>query len=244
MTFYDTIGNGYASRRHADPRIAAVILDALGDARTVLNVGAGTGSYEPRDRMVVAVEPSRVMSAQRPVESVPVVQARAEDLPFATRSFDATLAVLTVHHWTAQLTGLQECRRVARERVVLLTWDPQATGFWLVEDYFHDLLAHDRRVFPSLELLERALGAIEVRPVEVPADCRDGFLGAYWRRPEAYTDAAVRAGMSSFARSAGVAAGVERLRRDLESGAWDEKHGSLRGELTRDLGYRLVIAEA
>lgn len=244
MISYDSIGNCYASRRHADPRITVAILDALGDATTILNVGAGTGLYEPRDRVVVAVEPSRVMAAQRPMEAAPVVRARAEDLPFTASSFDATLAVLTVHHWTAQLTGLRECRRVAIKRVVILTWDPQVTSFWLVEDYFPDLLAHDRRVFPSLELLERGLGAIEVRPVQVPADCRDGFLGAYWQRPEAYTDASVRAGMSSFARSAGVDAGVERLRRDLASGVWDEKYGSLRAELTRDLGYRLIIAEA
>jgi SAM-dependent methyltransferase len=244
MTLYDAIGATYSSHRRADPRIAAALLAALGDAATVVNVGAGTGSYEPVDRRVVAVEPSAVLLAQRVPGAAPAVRARAEELPFADGTFDAALAVLTVHHWGDPTAGLRECARVARRRVVILTWDPAATGFWLVEEYFPELLAHDRRVFPALGELARVLGDLDVSVVPIPGDCVDGFLGAFWRRPEAYLDPTVRAGMSSFGRVADVQRGIERLTTDLASGAWAARHEPLRARATLDLGYRLVVSGA
>jgi SAM-dependent methyltransferase len=241
---YDTIGLGYARQRRPDPRIAGHLTMALGTARSVLNVGAGAGSYEPADRRVVAVEPSAVMLAQRPPSAAPAVRARAEALPFPDRAFDATMAVLTLHHWADRAAGLAECARVARERVVLLTWDPAADGFWLVQEYFPEFMEADRRQFPSIPTYSEAFGPnarVQVRPVPVPRDCVDGFLGAYWARPEAYLDPAVRAGISSFALP-GTEAGLERLRADLASGAWHARHGELLAEDALDVGYRLVVA--
>jgi len=239
---YDRIGHGYATHRRPDPRIAVAIHDALGTARTVLNVGAGAGSYEPADRDVVAVEPAALMVAQRPPGSAPAVRARAESLPFADGAFDAVMGVLTLHHWTDARHGLAECRRVARERVVLLTWDPASGDFWLVRDYFPDLLAADRPRFPPIDALLDALGGGGVRPLPIPADCVDGFLGAYWRRPAAYLDADVRRGISSFARLTDVDAPLARLRDDLASGAWRRRNGMLLDLDELDLGYRLVVA--
>jgi SAM-dependent methyltransferase len=244
MTFspYDDIGRMYGQRRHADHRLAAPLHAALGGATSVLNVGAGTGSYEPAARHVVAVDPSAVMLAQRPRGAAPAVRARAEALPFPADAFDATLAVLTIHHWSDQRRGLAECARVARERVVILTWDPESDGFWLVQEYFPDLLATDRGIFPRLDTIASVLGELEVRPVPIPADCADGFLGAFWRRPHAYLDPDVRGGMSSFTRVADVDSRLERLRADLASGAWEQRHGALLERPELDIGYRLLLA--
>ncbi len=241
---YDAIGWGYAQRRRPDPRIHAALAEALGGARSVLNVGAGTGSYEPGDRVVCAAEPSAVMIAQRPTGSAPAVRARAEALPFAAHSFDAVLAVLTLHHWTDRAGGLGECARVARERVVLLTFDAGAGGFWLIQDYFPEFLELDRRQFPPMEQYGAMFGAgarVEIRPLPVPRDCVDGFLGAYWARPEAYLDPQVRSSISSFARLS-TGHGLERLAADLASGAWHDRHGHLLDADALDLGYRIVIA--
>ncbi|MDP9350007.1 MAG: class I SAM-dependent methyltransferase [Chloroflexota bacterium] len=241
---YDEIGRGYARERRSDPRIAARLRTALGDARSVLNVGAGAGSYEPDDRTVVAVEPSAVMIAQRPPGSAPVVRAAAEALPFADRAFDAVLAVLTLHHWVDRAGGLAECARVARERVVLLTWDAASDGFWLVQEYFPEFVEIDRQRFPAMEAYGGMFGPgarVEVSVVPIPRDCVDGFLGAYWARPAAYLDAQVRAGISSFARP-GAEQGLGRLASDLVSGAWHERHGHLLKLDELDLGYRLVVA--
>lgn len=238
---YDLIGHGYAKQRRPDPRIARLIDAALGDARSVVNVGAGTGSYEPVDRAVTAVEPSSVMIAQRPAGAAPVIQGWADHLPFADNTFDAAMAILTVHHWPDCRAGLAEMRRVARDRVVLLTWDPDHAGFWLVNDYFPEIIGTDRRIFSPLPALEAMLGSIEIQVVPIPHDCVDGFLGAYWRRPEAYLDRSVRAGISSFARLDDVAPRIERLRADLEDGTWEMRNGALRDLEEIDLGYRLVI---
>jgi SAM-dependent methyltransferase len=243
-TIYDTIGRSYARQRRPDPRIAAQLTAALGGARSVLNVGAGAGSYEPSDRLVVAVEPSAVMVAQRPPDSAPAVRACAEALPFPDRAFDAVLAVLTLHHWADCAGGLAECARVARERIVLLTWDPEADAFWLLRDYLPALVEADRRQFPPMASYAEAFGPgarVEVAAVPVPPDCVDGFLGAYWARPAAYLDPAVRAGISSFALP-GSEAGLERLRGDLASGAWQARYGHLLEADAQDLGYRLVVA--
>jgi SAM-dependent methyltransferase len=239
---YDHIGINYATHRRPDSRIAAAIVDALGAARTVLNVGAGAGSYEPTDRRVLAVEPSPEMIRQRQPGAAPVVQASATALPFADGAFDATLAVLTLHHWPDRARGLAELRRVARERAVILTWAADAAPFWLTDDYFPELVAVDRAIFDSIETLRRALGPIEVRPVPIPHDCVDGFLGCYWRRPEAYLDPAVRGAMSTFTKIGDVEAGVARLRRDLDDGTWRRRHGALLDRDSLDLGYRLIVA--
>lgn len=238
---YDRIGAGYATRRTADPRIAAAIHRALGPARTVLNVGAGSGSYEPADRQVTAVEPSAEMIAQRLATAAPVVQARAEALPFGDDSFEASMAVLTVHHWTDPAKGVREMRRVTKGAVVILTFDPSHGGGWL-GDYFPQLRALDAGQAPAMSDYARWLGPVETSAVAVPHDCADGFLYAYWRRPEAYLDADVRRAMSSFHAAGDVAEGLGRLRRDLESGAWVRRYGHLLDLDALDAGYRLVRA--
>lgn len=233
------IGEGYARRRQPDPRIAAAIASALGDARSVINVGAGAGSYEPTDRIVQAVEPSAVMISQRPPGAAPCVRAGAESLPFEDNSFDAAMAVLTIHHWSDWRAGLREMRRVARQRIVLLTFDVDAAHFWLTHDYFPALLKLDRQIMPRLGDLESELGAFEATPVPVPHDCIDGFLGAYWRRPEIYLAPVARRSMSSFAKI-DAEPGLKRLAADLESGAWRTRYAPLLDLDALDIGYRLL----
>jgi SAM-dependent methyltransferase len=239
---YDRIGRSYVATREEDPRIAAIVHSALGEARTVLNVGAGAGAYEPRDRDVTAVEPSAVMRAQRPPGAAPCVDARAEALPFGDGAFDATMAVLSDHHWNDRLAGLRELRRVGR-RAVVLQWDPAfADAFWLARDYLPS--------FPgpqpvSLAQTEAALGVTRKVPVPIPHDCRDGFLMAYWRRPDAYLDPTVRANISVFSLlpAAEVAAMVASLRGDLESGEWTRRNEELLELDELDFGYRVLVAE-
>lgn len=236
---YDGIGEGYALRRRADPRIAAAIMSALGDARAIVNVGAGTGSYEPADRIVQAVEPSETMIDQRPAGAAPCVRASAELLPFEAGAFDAAMAVLTIHHWSDWRAGLREMRRVARRRIVLLSFDAEASNFWLTRDYFPDLMALDRRIMPKLSDLASELGEFHVAPVLVPHDCADGFLGAYWRRPNIYLDPVARGSMSSFAKI-DAENGLKKLARDLDSGAWRERYADLLTLDALDIGYRLL----
>lgn len=237
---YDRIGTSYASLRKPDPRIARQINDALGEAQTVLNVGAGTGSYEPVDRAVTAVEPSIEMIRKRPPDAASVLQALAENLPFEDKAFDAAMAILTVHHWADQAAGLRELRRVTRGPIVILTFDPAARP-WLT-DYLPELSALDEEAMPRMSDYARFLGDVEVRPVLVPHDCTDGFLYAYWRRPEAYLDPAIRAGSSSFWKLDNLEAGLGRLADDLASGAWARRYAALLDADSYDAGYRLVIA--
>jgi SAM-dependent methyltransferase len=239
---YDTIGSGYSTLRRPDPRIERAILKVLGEARRVLNVGAGTGSYEPRERFVVAVEPSRAMIRQRPSNAAPAVQASASALPFGDSVFDVSLAILTMHHWSDWRQGLRELMRVAGGNVVLLTWDPDAAGFWLVDEYFPEILAIDRQIFPSIDSIRAEIGDVPAVPLPIPHDCTDGFLGAYWRRPEQYLRPEVRRAISSFARLSSIDPGLERLRRDVESGAWRRRHDALLSRDSLDLGYRLIVA--
>jgi SAM-dependent methyltransferase len=241
-TLYDNIGRTYSGRRQSDPRIAAAIENAIHGCGPILNVGAGTGSYEPNSRLVVAVEPSRTMIAQRATGSAPVVQARAEALPFRDASFDAVVGVLTVHHWEGQQQGFAECARVARCRVVFLTIDMDVCGRLWLYDYLPELLRIDRQIFPSLERFEAALGPIELTELPIPADCRDGFLGAYWKRPRAYLDPAVRASISTFSKIGDVTLGLARLENDIDSGEWQRRYSSLQDINELDLGYRLVTA--
>ena len=242
MEIYDTIGQGYEQLRRADPRIASQILEGLGSSASVANVGAGAGSYEPRDRFVVAVEPSATMIRQRPDGAPRVVQARAGSIPFRDESFESTLAILTIHHWPDLPAALSELRRVARRRVVILTWDPESPGFWLA-DYFPEILSIDQEIFPTLELLRSGLGPIRVSEVLIPSDCSDGFLGAFWRRPEAYLLPEVRAAMSTFSKLSDVESGLARLAEDLTSGEWKRRNAGILDRESFDLGYRLVVAE-
>jgi SAM-dependent methyltransferase len=241
---YDTIGATYTVTRRTDPRIAAAIWTALGDARTVLNVGAGTGSYEPPDRDVTAVEPSALMRAQRPAGAAPCLAAAAESLPFEDQSFDAAMAVSTIHHWQDPIAGLREMRRVARH-VVVFTHDSGDAGwrhrFWLTRDYLPEVagLVAGR---PPVTELAGAIGA-RIEPVLIPWDCADGFFEAYWRRPEAYLDENVRRGISIWARVGPQAEqrAVHSLRDDLASGRWAERNHNLAALDAAELGLRLLI---
>jgi SAM-dependent methyltransferase len=238
---YDLIGGSYAQGRRVDPHIAAPIWAALGGARTVLNVGAGSGSYEPRGPRVVAVEPSVVMIAQRPRDAAPAVRAVAEALPFPDGAFDAAMGVLTMHHWADRDRGLAEMRRVAR-RVVLFLCDPQRRPRWWLGEYFPATARLEAARETRLTEVARVLGPLEVIPVPIPGDCADGFNGAYWRRPRAILDPAVWGPMSavSLISPADRAAGMSRLRADLDSGAWERRWGHLLGLAELDLGYRVV----
>jgi len=239
---YDTIGTTYTATRRTEPRIAAQIWAALGDARTVVNVGAGTGSYEPSDRQVLAVEPSSVMRSQRPPSAAPCLAATAEKLPFEDACFDAAMAVATVHHWQDPIAGLREMRRVAR-RVVVFTYDFSGLSrFWLTRDYVPevlDLLAGR----PSLSDQADAIGA-RIEPVLIPWDCVDGFFEAYWRRPQAYLDEGVRCGISAWAKLGPEVEQrvVRSLGEDLASGRWGERNRDVASLATADLGLRLLIA--
>lgn len=246
MSAYDRIGCTYAETRRPDPRIARQIAEELGGARSVVNVGAGTGAYEPRDLDVVAVEPSAVMLAQRAPDAAPAVQGSAEDLPFADDAFDAALAVLTMHHWSDWRAGVTELRRVARQRIVMLTFDPAyIAGYWLVRDYLPEIAVRDEQRFPPLATLAEALGDAHEVPVPIADDCTDGFLCATWKRPLAYLDETVRANISAFGQldPAAVAAGLSRLERDVADGTWAARNADLIAGHEADFGYRLLVAE-
>ena len=215
---------------------------AMGRAESVLNVGAGTGSYEPVDRRVTAVEPSLEMIRKRSPSAATVIQASAHHLPFADDVFDAAMAILTIHHWPDKEAGLREVRRVTRGRIALLTFDPSYRP-WLT-DYLPELARLDEAQMPAISDYERWLGPVEVTPVLVPHDCSDGFLYAYWRRPAAYLDPRIRSGSSSFWTITAVEQGLERLRQDLETGTWERRYAELLRLDSYDAGYRLVVAGA
>jgi SAM-dependent methyltransferase len=245
MAIYDEIGHTYARTRQADPRIAAQITAALGHAVSVLNVGAGSGSYEPSDRRVIALEPSITMIRQRPPGAPPVVQGVAGELPFADGTFDVAMGTLTLHHWPDLGGGLAEVRRVSRRQVFLLFDGLVRDGYWLIDDYFPSVweLGSERQA-PTVAMVGKHLDVVRVEVVMIPSDCTDGFGCAYWNRPEAHLDPVVLAGMSWSSQLASqvLAEGVERLRADLETGRWDERHGHLRSMTEADYGYKLVIA--
>jgi SAM-dependent methyltransferase len=244
---YDRIGDGYSLTRREDPLVASAIRDALGNARSVVNVGAGTGSYEPEDRYVLAVEPSDVMAAQRPTTIPPALRASAGDLPLRDNCADAAMAVLTIHHWDDELErGIQEMRRVARDTVVILTYDPLVSGeMWLMADYLPEVAQLDCRIFPAPRLLVSWLGGragVEVVPIR--RDTPDWMLGSFWAHPERVLDARARSATSGFARldASVVERVVEEVRRDLESGVWDERYGHLRNLDAFDAGLRLIVS--
>jgi SAM-dependent methyltransferase len=243
---YDSIGSGYARRRREDPELRALIHDGLGDARTVLNVGAGTGSYEPRDRNVIAVEPSDVMAAQRPPELAPAIRAGADQLPLRDGSVDAAMAVVTVHHWDEHRErGVRELRRVTRGPVVIVTFDAEVCArMWLPADYLPEVAELDRRTFPAIDELRGWLGG-ETRVVAMPvaADTPDWTFAAFWAHPERVLDPDARAATSGFARMEPevVERVVDALRDDLRSGAWDERHSRLRTLRELDVGLRVLV---
>jgi SAM-dependent methyltransferase len=245
---YDSIGRTYGATRREDPDLRARIHAALGVARTVVNVGAGAGAYEPRDRHVVAVEPSDVMAAQRPPELAPAIRAGADALPLRDDSVDAAMAVLTVHHWdAARERGVRELRRVARGPVIILTYDAEVSGrMWLVADYVPEVGELDRRIFPSSDQLAEWLGGeVRVDPLLQARDTPDWTFGAFWAHPERVLDPVARANTSGFARlDAGVEQrAVDALARDLADGSWDARHGDLRELDAFDAGMRLIVAE-
>ena len=239
---YDEIGGDYFRHRRPDPAIAAMVVDALGTARSVVSVGAGTGSYEPTDRWVVAIEPSSVMIGQRPAGAAPAVRAVAGSLPLDAGSFDAAMAILTIHHWPDPWAGLAELRRVARRQVVL-TFDPVAHGTHWLTDYVPELGALFRAA-PAVKSVAEAIGAREVRPVRLRHDTPDGMTVAYWRRPEAYLDPELRAGGSALQQVRGPALerGLRRLEADLASGAWRRRYRELLTAETMDYGLRLIVS--
>jgi SAM-dependent methyltransferase len=241
---YDDIGRTYTATRQEDPRLAAAIWAALGDAESVLNVGAGAGAYEPKDREVLALEPSEVMIAQRPEGAAPVMRGSVESIPLRDDSVDAAMAVLSDHHWSDRRAGLGEMRRVARRRVVLFNFNPaEFARFWFATEYL--IAAGYKEPGVWERELRMMLGHITIEPVSIPHDCRDGFFGAYWRRPELLLDETVRDGISVFSQvpAEAVERALAQLGADLESGVWRERHKDLLELDDLDLGYTLVTAE-
>jgi SAM-dependent methyltransferase len=247
MALYDTAGRTYSATRRADPRIAAQISQALAGCDSVVNIGAGTGSYEPA-QTIAAIEPSQTMIGQRPAGSAPAIRAVAEGIPLRDNCADGALAVLTVHHWNDLAAGIAEMRRIARHRLVVLTWDADVMGekFWLLSDYLPEARAADAALAVPVDRLLSLLADPVITAVRVPHDCADGFGAAFWRRPYAYLDPAVRAGMSLFTQTAQamVQAGLARLAADVQSGRWQREHAGLLELADLDLGYRLISARA
>ena len=243
---YDLIGASYSQVRRADPRLQVAIWRALGNAKSVVNIGAGAGSYEPSDREVIAVEPSSVMIAQRPPDAARAIQAVAESLPLEDKSVNAAMGIFTIQHWNDRDRGLTEVLRVTRERIVLLTLDVDVTAtMWLCREYLPEIIEHERKMFPPIEDLQAVLPGVEIQTIRVPADCIDGFCIAHWARPEAYLDARVRQATSTWHHLPAAVArrGLERLHGDLQSGEWDGRNGQLRTRPALDVGLRLVTAE-
>ncbi|OBB93060.1 class I SAM-dependent methyltransferase [Mycobacterium sp. 852002-40037_SCH5390672] len=245
MVAYDRIGATYRSTRRPDPRIASQVDTALAMMDTVVNVGAGTGSYEPA-QTVAAIEPSMVMIAQRPPGAAPCVQAVAEALPLRDKCVDAAMALLTVHHWGDLAAGIGELRRVSRRRIVVFTWDQAVVGnFWLLREYLPDAARINEALYVPVERLVELLGGAQVHTVPVPHDCTDGFGAAFWRRPAAYLDPTVRNGISmlAYAEESSLAQGLTRLAADLRSGQWQQRHAELLEQHELDAGYRLLVSD-
>lgn len=238
---YDSIGRHYHLGRRTDPRIAQALYAWLHDAESILNIGAGTGSYEPEGLSLMALEPSIEMIQQRSPNAYPVKQGKAEALPFDDLNFSHSMSVLSMHHWSDRKKAFAEIRRVTARRFVALTWNPEASAYWLTRDYFPEIHAIDRTIFPSITELQNALPGCEFHALEIPADCVDGFTAAYWARPEAYLDPMVRASMSTFTKIAKLDDGLQRLKKDLDSGVWLENNKDLLDLSACDLGYGIVV---
>ena len=239
---YDQLAEQYRTFRKPDPRIAARIQFHIQGAQRVLNVGAGMGSYEPQDFQVVAIEPSLEMITQRKNSKATLVQGMAENLPFVDNDFDVSMGVLTIHHWSDIALGLQEMLRVSKDKIVLFTWIGYGNNFWLI-DYIPEIVGIDEALCPTLEELDEMLGDITAETIEIPYDCTDGFMCAYWRRPEMYLNPKVRKAISTFSRIPDIQGRLNRLKDDLDSGVWRKRYNHLLKKDSLDLGYRLVVHE-
>jgi SAM-dependent methyltransferase len=239
---YDDIGNNYSVTRCTDPKIAEQLYSELQGATRIVNIGAGTGSYEPENIELVAVEPSAVMISQRKAGSHRVEQAFAEQLPFENNSFSHAMTVLSMHHWQNRARAFHEINRVATEKFVAITWDPKSEPFWLTRDYFPEIYEMDKRIFPDFEELNEYFDEVTIRPLPIPSDCKDGFLVAFWKRPEAYLSSQVRQAMSPFSKIQNLSDGLQKLEADLASGVWSSKNQALLGSSYLDVGYRLISA--
>jgi len=237
---YNQLAEQYKEYRKPDPRIAARIWNHTKASIRVLNVGAGRGAYEPENCEVIAIDPSREMIASRNNSATRVLQGQAENLPFEDDEFDVSMAILTIHHWSDIQAGLREMSRVTKQKLVLLTWVGYSGNFWL-EDYLPEIRGVDEKLFPSLSDLTNYLGEISVEDVDIPHDCTDGFMCAYWRRPESYLNPGIRKAISTFSRIPDVSTRLEALRVDIANDAWNEKYSYLLNKEFLDLGYRLVI---
>ena len=239
---YDDIGTTYSVTRCTDPNIAKQLYTELRGAVRIVNIGAGTGSYEPEDVDLVAVEPSAVMIAQRKDGSHRVEQAFAEQLPFADKSFSHAMTVLSMHHWQDRVRAFTEIGRVATEKFVAITWDPKAEPFWLTRDYFPEIFDMDRKIFPELDELKEYFDDVTIRPVQIPEDCQDGLLAAFWKRPTAYLNSTVRQATSPFSKITKLAEGLQKLESDLASGTWARTNQAILGLSSLDVGYKIISA--
>ena len=240
---YDDIGNNYSVTRCTDPKIAKQLYDELLGATRIVNIGAGTGSYEPENIELVAVEPSSVMISQRKAGSHKVEQAFAEKLPFEDRSFSHAMTVLSMHHWQNRAAAFSEINRVATEKFIAITWDPGSEPFWLTRDYFPEIYEMDKRIFPDLEELNEYFDEVTIRPLQVPSDCQDGFLAAFWKKPEAYLSREVRQAMSPFSKIRNLSEGLQKLEDDLARGVWARKNHTILAASSLDVGYRIISAK-
>ena len=239
---YDDIGINYSVRRCTDPQIAKQLYPELQGAARIVNIGAGTGSYEPEDVELVAVEPSSEMISQRKIGSHRVEKAFAEKLPFENNSFSHAMTVLSMHHWENRALAFSEINRVATEKFVAITWDPKSDPFWLTRDYFPEIREMDKHIFPELEELKEHFDEVKISPLQIPSDCQDGFLAAFWKRPEAYLNSKVRQSMSPFSKIKNLSEGLQKLEDDLTSGAWAKNNQAILGLSSLDVGYRVISA--
>ena len=238
---YDLIGKEYTTQRKSDPKIAKQIHAQFLNATKILNIGAG--SYEPSDVDLVAIEPSATMIAQRPKNAHPVIQGVAEELPFKDKSFSQCMTVLSMHHWADRTMAFKEINRVTIDKFVAVSWDPASIPFWLTKDYFSEIYETDKLIFPPLDELHRHFDEVKVSPLLIPHDCEDGFLAAYWQRPEAYLKEEVRNSISTFSKIKDLDIGLDRLRKDIETGEWLKKNPSISKLKMFDAGYVLINAK-
>ena len=240
---YDKIGTHYSTMRQTDPKVAAQLYAELEGATRIVNIGAGTGSYEPANVDLVAVEPSAKMIAQRSADAYPCKQAFAEKLPFEDNSFSHAMTVLSMHHWQDKPSAFNEINRVATNRFVAITWDPQSEPFWLTRDYFPEIHEMDVAIFPRLDAFQDHFDEVEIRPLQIPHNCIDGFFAAFWKRPDAYLNPQVRQSTSPFSKVQNLEEGLTKLANDLASGVWAERNQQMLSLDTFDAGYRLISAK-
>ncbi len=240
---YDQIGTGYTVSRCTDPHIETQIRSELVGAKRIINIGAGTGSYEPEDVDLIAVEPSIEMIKQRADTAYPVKQAKADNLPFPNNSFSHAMTILSMHHWDNREQAFAEIKRVTTDKFIAITWLPDTAPFWLTKDYFPEIYDIDREIFPSELELAKAFKNIEIKPLLIPNDCKDGFLACFWQCPEAYLQESVRAAISTFSKIENLDRGIKKLKTDLETGKWHKENAELLNKKFLDVGYRIITSD-